>query len=206
MRFPKKTKLTKEEDNYIKFAAYEALLELDEHSLPVLPRFSRIINSSIFILPMQLVAQKLGHDKDCFLEAGKGIAMYVSDTKHFIILYDEQLPASDIRWTIARLFYLVKCGELESQPDIFHYSDNMEYIERCDAFAYYFTCPDIILEECSISKASDIIDYCKIPFSYADTKSKSLESAANTKSLQLIGKILKKNFASYIIERTENQK
>ena len=205
MRFSTKENLTKEEHIYLKFAAYSALIDFGEHVLPVLADFSQIINSSIYILPMQLISQKLGYEGNCFSEAGDGLAVYITETGHYIILFDEQSSSPDIRWTIARLFYLVWTGRLKDQPDVFHYTDNIEDTARCDIFAYYFTCPDIILKECSISNASDIIEYCGIPFSNADIKSRLLSTAADSKSLQLIEEILKTDFASDI-ERIRHMK
>lgn len=205
MRFPTKDNLTKEEHIYLKFAAYSALIDFGEHVLPVLSSFSQIINSSVYILPMQLISQKLGYEGNCFSEAGDGLAVYITETGHYIVLFDEQSASPDIRWTIARLLYLVWSGRLKDQPDIFHYTDNIEDTVRCDIFAYYFTCPDIILKECSINNASDIIEYCGIPFFNADIKSKLLCTAANSKSLQLIEEILKTNFASDI-ERIRHMK
>lgn len=198
MRSSKKEKITKEELLYIKLAAYSALLEFNEHILPVLSDFNQIINSSVYILSMQVISHKLGNKENCFSEAGKGLAIYVSESRHYIILYDDQLPSPDIRWTIARLLYLVWSEKLKDRPDIFHYMDNIEDTERCDAFAYYFTCPDIILEECGIHSASEIIQYCEIPFSYAYLKSRLLCTAATSKLLQPIEEILKKDFASDI--------
>lgn len=198
MRLSKKEKITKEEHLYIKLAAYSALIEFDEHILPVLSDFNQIITPSIYILSMQVISKKLGYEENCFSEAGKGLAIYVSESRHYIILYDDQLPPSDIRWTIARLLYLVWSEKLKDRPDIFHHMDNIEDSEKCDAFAYYFTCPDIILEECGIYSASEIIQYCGIPFSYADIKSRLLYTAATSKSLQPIEEILKKDFASDI--------
>lgn len=196
MRSSKNENITKEEHLYIKLAAYSALIEFNQHILPVLSNFNQIINSTVYIL--QMISQKLGYKKNCFSEAGKGLAIYVSDSKHYIILYDERLSSPDIRWTIARLFYLVWSEKLKDRPDIFHYMDNIEDIDRCDIFAYYFTCPDVILEECGINNASDIIKYCDIPFPCAETKSRLLRTAAASKSLQPIEEILKKDFASVI--------
>ncbi len=197
MRFSKREKLTKEEEYNIKFAAYSTLIDLNERSLPVLSEFTHLINSSIYILPLQFIIQKLGYNKNFFYETGDGVAIYVSETKHCIILYDEQLPDPDIRWTISKLLYLVKSGKLQNQPDIFHYSDCPENIEKCNVFAYYFTCPDVILKECNINNASDIIRYCKIPFLHANRKSRLLNNAADNNSLQSIEKILNTNFSSY---------
>ena len=90
MRFSTKENLTKEEHIYLKFAAYSALIDFGEHVLPVLPDFSQIINSSIYILPMQLISQKLGYEGNCFSEAGDGLAVYITETGHYIILFDEQ--------------------------------------------------------------------------------------------------------------------
>lgn len=205
MRSSKNKKITKEEHLYIKLAAYSALIEFDQHILPVLSNFNQIFNSAVYILSMQMISQKLGYNKNCFSEAGKGLAIYVSDSKHYIILYDEQLSSPDIRWTIARLLYLVWSEKLKERPDIFHYMDNIEDIDKCDIFAYYFTCPDVILEECGINNASEIIKYCEIPFLYAEAKSRLLRTAATSKSLQPIEEILKKDFASSI-ERIKHVK
>lgn len=200
MRFTRREPISKEEENYIRFTAYNTLIEFGETSLPVLSEFDQIINSSIFIFSMQSISRKLGHSEDYFSIGDKGIGIYVSMTGHHVLLYNDRLPSYEIRWTIARLLYLVISGKLERQPDMFHFADCHEDMERCDIFAYYFTCPDTILDKCEIRSAADIIAHCKIPFSYADKKSRSLGKAANTsiKSLQSLVEILKENFALFI--------
>lgn len=199
MRFFKREKISNEERRYIIFAAYDALLEFNEHSLPVLSDdFCRIVNSSIFIFPMQFVARKEGLPENYFSNAGSGMAMYVASTGHYIILYDEGLPPSGIRWTIARLIYLIKSGRLEEDPNVFHFSDDCTDSDKCDEFAYHFTCPDPILSECNISSASDIIKYCEIPFSFANIKSRLLKSSKNIPAIPSIEKALETNFRSYI--------
>lgn len=204
MRFFKREKISDEERRFITFAAYDALLEFDEHSLPVLSDFCRIVNSSIFIFPMQFVARKEGLTEDYFSHGGNGMAMYVSSTGHYIILYDEALPPSDIRWTIARLVYLIKSGRLEENPNVFHFSDYCADSDKCDEFAYHFTCPDPILNECSISSASDIINYCEIPFSFANKKSSLLKTSKNLRPIQFIEEALQINFRPYI-DRIKNE-
>ena len=199
MRFFKREKISNEERRYIIFAAYDALMEFHEHSLPVLSDdFCRIINSTIFIFPMQFVASQEGLSENYFSNVGSGMALYAASTGHYIILYDEELPSSDIRWTIARLIYLIKSGKLEENPNVFHFSDDCADSDKCDDFAYHFTCPDPILKECNISSASDIINYCEIPFSFANKKSRLLKISKYMPSIPIIEKALETNFRSYI--------
>ncbi len=198
MHFFKENDLSREEDKYIRFIAYDTLIDFDEKSLPVLSEFDHFINSSILILPMQYVARKGGHEEDYYSSGGKGIVMYVSATEHYIILYDEQMPDAEIRWTLSKLLYLVKSGIAYEKPDVFHYADRPNNEIHCEAFAYQFTCPDAILAECKINSASNIIEHCKIPFSYANIKSKLLETSTRIKSLQLAEKTLINNFQHYI--------
>lgn len=61
MHFFKENDLSREEDKYIRFIAYDTLIDFDEKSLPVLSEFDHFINSSILILPMQFVARKEDH-------------------------------------------------------------------------------------------------------------------------------------------------
>ncbi len=198
MRFFKREKISDEERRYIAFTAYETLLEFGERSLPVLSDFCRIVNSSIFIFPMQFIARKEGLTDGYFSHAGSGMALYADTTGHYIILYDEDLAPSGIRWTIARLLYLIKSGRLLETPNVFHFSDDCADSEKCDAFAYHFTCPDYILNECNISSASDIIKYCEIPFSFADKKSRLLKTSRGMPSMPAISEALDTRFRSYI--------
>lgn len=187
-----------EEKKYLRFMAYDTLIDFDEKSLPVFSEFDRFINSSILILPMQFVARMQGHDKDYYSSGGNGIVMYVSASDHYIILYNDLIPEPDIRWTISKLIYLVKSGIADERPNVFHYADYFEGEKHCERFAYQFTCPDVILNECDINSANSIIKHCKIPFSHANVKSKLLKSSINTKSLQMIEKNLLDNFRHYI--------
>lgn len=202
MRFFKREKISNEERRLIVSAAYDALLEFDEHSLPVLSdEFCRIVNSSIFIFPMQFVARKEGLTENYFSNAGSGMALYAATTGHYIILYDENLPGSRIRWTIARLIYLVKSGRLKENPNAFLFSDDCADSDKCDEFAYHFTCPEPILRECHINSASDIIKYCEIPFSFANIKSRLLKTSKNMPSMPALETALEANFRLYIDQK-----
>ena len=202
MRFFKREKISNEERRYIIFAAYDALMEFNEHSLPVLSNdFCRIVNSSIFIFSMQFVARKEGLMENYFSNAESGMALYAPTTGHYIILYNDELSPSDIRWTIARLVYLIKSGRLKKTPNVFHFSDDCADSDKCDEFAFHFTCPEPILKECNISSASDIIKYCEIPFSFANIKSRLLKTSKSIPSIPVIEKALKTNFSSYIDQK-----
>ena len=146
---------------------------------------------------MQFVAREEGYDEDYFLGGGSGVAMYVNATGHYIILYDEDQTPEQIRWTISKLIYLIKSGELEKCPNVFFFAD-YDKVSQSDFFAYQFTCPDIILKECGLREADEIIRHCKIHFSYANTKSRLLKMRTESKSLRFLEKILKKNFSEYI--------
>lgn len=200
----RKESLSAEEEKYIKFTAYDALIEFDANQLPVFPEFIQIIDSTIFIFPMQYVARKEGHHEGYFSTGGKGIVIYVRNTGHYIMLYDEQLTPEEIRWTISKLLYLIKSGDLENRPNVFHYADKGERIAHCNSFAYQFTCPDVVLKACGIQEADEIIQHCKIPFTYANIKSRLLKMATNSKSLQFAEKILKKSFSAYISSIRQN--
>lgn len=193
----KKYTLSEEEKKYIKFTAYDTLIELEIKQLPVFRQFCQIIDSTIFILSMQFVAREEGHDEDYFLIGGRGIVMYVQVTGHYIILFDENQTPEQIRWVIAKLIYLVKSGELKKHPNVFFLADH-DNVGQSEAFAYQFTCPDIILQECGIKNAADIIERCGIPFFHANRKSNLLKLVTYSKSLQFLEKTLKKNFSSYI--------
>lgn len=198
MRLSKKSRqISEEESRYINFIAYDALIDFGEKSLPVFPEFDRVIDSTIFILPMRTAAKMGGHEEDWYAVGGDGIVMYVSATGHYIILYDDQLPNPDIRWTISKMIYLIKSGTSEDQPNTFCRSDSDD-VDKYNTFAYQFTCPDIVLNECDISEASDIIKYCKIPFAHANIKSRLLKIAVKIKSLKLLEETLKENFRQYI--------
>lgn len=193
-----KSILSAEEEKFIKFTAYDALIEFDVTQLPVFPEFCQVIDSTILIFPMQFVAVQEGHPEDYFIHGGSGIVMYVQETRHYIALYDEQMSPEQIRWTISKMIYLIKSGNLEKRPNVFHYADKGEALEFCNSFAYQFTCPDIILNECRFDDANKIIKYCKIPFSYANTKIRLLKMVNTAKSMQFIENILKANFSIYI--------
>ena len=194
----KKNIISIEEEKYIKFTAYDTLIEFDTTQLPVLPQFCQVIDSTILIFSMQYVARQEGHPKDYFILGGSGIVMYVQETGHYIALYDEDMPPEQIRWTISKLIYLIKSGYLEKRPNIFHYADKGDALEYCNSFAYQFTCPDIILNECGIDDTDKIIKHCKIPFPYANVKSSLLKMVTSAKSLQFVEKTLKTNFSAYI--------
>lgn len=195
MRFREtKEKISTEETLYTKLVAYSTLIDFDEHELPVLSTFDRVI-SDIFILSMQYIDNKQAGKESFYTLLGNGGVIYVKDSGHYLLLYNELLPHENIRWVIAKLIYLVKSGKLDDSPDIFFHVE--EFSLLTDTFAYQFTCPDIILDECGISDASDIITYCQIPFSFAHRKCQILKRCS-TKTFQLAEEVLKKNFKSFI--------
>ena len=193
----RKAALSEEEEKYIKFTAYDTLIEFETKDLPVFPEFFQLINSNIFILSMQFISRKQGYAEDYFLIGGHGIVMYVQITDHYIILFDENQPPEQIRWIISKLISLVKSGRPKERPNVFFRAD-YDNVNQSETFAYQFTCPDIILSECGIQKADDIIEHCRIPFFHAEVKSNLLKLVTSSKSLQFLEKVLKNNFSAYI--------
>ena len=200
MSFNKREKLSKEERKYLKFSAYDALIEWNETSLPVSDDYLQKTKHDIFVLSMQFVSVRLGHEENYFSDLGENykdcFCMYVSATKHFLILYNEHLQPNERRWNISKGLSLIKLGVLELHPDTFisvHYDEL-----KSDEFSYFYTCPDVILNECDILSASKILKYCDIPFVQANKKETFLKKLIPSKSLQFIEELLKKNFSSFI--------
>lgn len=193
----KNAALSEEGEKYVKFTANDTLAELEIEQLHVFHQFYQIIDSTIFIFSMQFVTRKEGYEEDYFLIGGRGMAMYVEITGHYIILFNENQTEEQIRWTISRLIHLVKSGDLKKRPNEFLLAD-YDGVNQSDAFAYQITRPDIILTECGIQKADDIIKHCRIPFFRANRKSSLLELVMPSKLLKVLEKNLKKKFYSYI--------
>lgn len=198
MLFFKKKTLSKEEQNYMKFLAYDALVELSENSLPVIDEYTSACKHGIKIYSMQYAAAVSGEAEDFFIfeECSECFALYVGRSEHYLILYNDELPPDKRRWYISNALALIKLGMLEDSPNEF-FSIQRDPLHS-DEFSYYFTCPDVILDECNIKSPSDIIKYCKIPFSYANKKSMHLTNETSSKTFHTLEKVIKKNFSSFI--------
>jgi hypothetical protein len=193
MRFLKKTEISGEFRKFIKFTAYDTLIDFGANRLPVLNNLAAIISDSIFIMPIQAAFSDT--ERSFYNGYREGSVMYVNATGHYIILYDENLPADRIRWIISKLIYLIRNGSIDDFPNRFHTVNDND--QESNIFAYYFTCPDIILSKCNIINADDIITYCQIPFNHAAAKSKMIELTSSS-TFRRIEDVLLKNFRSFI--------
>lgn len=202
MLFFKKTKLSKEEKKYMQFLAYDTLVELNEISLPVIDQYASAYEHGIRIYSMQYAAQQLGEKEDYFLLEGcsECFAEYVGGTEHYLILYNDHLPADKRRWYISKAIALIRLGLLDNSPNEFF--SIQRHTTHSDEFSYYFTCPDVVLSECNIFNPSDIIKYCCIPFFYANRKSMYLARSNPSKSLRRLDEIIKTNFSPFIHKKT----
>lgn len=206
MIFFKKNILSKEEKKYMQFLAYDALVELNEKSLPVMEKYASAYKHGIRICSMQYAAADFGENEDYFILDGfsECFVVYVKRADHYLILYNENLPPDKRRWYISRAIALIKLGIPDNSPN--EYFSIQRDIIHSDEFSYYFTCPDVVLSECNIKNSSDIIRYCKIPFSYANKKSYRLTKATSSKTFQTLEKMLKRNFSSFIEAYIKNDK
>lgn len=198
MIFFKKNTLSKEEKKYMQFLAYDMLVELNENSLPVMEEYLSACRNGIRIYSMQFAAAQCGEAEDHFILDGcsECFALSVDYADHYLILYNEELPLDKRRWCIARAIALIKLGILDNSPNEY-FSIQRDVIHSTE-FSYYFTCPDVILNECGIKKSTDIIKYCKIPFSYANKKSQYMAKATPSKAFRMLEEVIKKNFSAFI--------
>lgn len=181
----------------MKFLAYDTLVELSESSLPVIDEYSSAYKHGIKIYSMQYAAADFGEPEDFFILDGcnECFALSVGCEDHYLILYNDELPPDKRRWYVSSAIALIKLGLLDNSPN--EYFSIQHDTLHSDEFSYYFTCPDIILEECNIKSSSDIIKYCKIPFYYANKKSQHLDETSS-KTFHALEKVIKKNFSSFI--------
>ena len=147
---------------------------------------------------MQYAATDRGESEDYLILEGcsECFALYVANSDHYLILYNEELPQDTRRWYISRAIALIKLGMLDNSPNEF-FSIQRDVIHS-EEFSYYFTCPDVILGECNIKNSSDIIKYCRIPFPYANKKSRYLAKATVSKTFRTLEEMIKRNFSAFI--------
>ncbi len=198
MIFFKKNTLSREEKKYMQFLAYDLLVELNENALPVINKYASAYKHGFHIYSMQAVAAQFGEAEDYFILPGcsECFALYVGDSDHYLILYNEELPLDKRRWYISRALALIKFGMLDNSPN--EYFSIQRDVIHSEEFSYHFTCPDIILDECDIKSSSDIIKYCNIPFFYANKKSRYLAKATASKTFRTLEKMIKRNFSAFI--------
>lgn len=198
MLFFKKKSLTKEEQKYMQYLAYDTLVELSEHSLPVIEEYTSACEHGIKIVSMQYAASCSGKPEDFFIlgDCTECFALYVGRTDHYLILFNEELPPDQRRWYISKALAMIKLGMLDDTPNEF-FSIERDPLHS-DEFSYFFTCPDIILEECDIKSPSDIIRYCNIPFANANKKSRYLAKVSSSKAFRTLEETIKKNFSAFI--------
>lgn len=193
-------KLSLEEESFIKFSAYNALIEYEEAWLPVNDRIWNKSQYDIFYIPIKYYGMQEYNDENYFSWIGpeyeKGFGRYISSTGHYLLFYNDNLSYEEQHWQTAKLIALARLHILDDNPDMYYKIDDRD--PKLEAFAYFYTCPDIILNECHICTAADIITYCRIPFPYANYKSQNLKEQNMSKAFQHMENILKENFAEFI--------
>ena len=169
-------KINLEEAKEICIRAYEALIKYDITELPIPITYQ----PDILAVPIQVFAMECHMSnrravRDCEY---RGIVYYADEVNKYVILYNDEDPIELRRWEVA-----LGIGYIEMWKEL-QLSRQMErtYIAlknsqlAVDEFAYYFTCPDLVLQECGIRTPEDIIEFCSIPFNNAREKSKRLKT------------------------------
>lgn len=175
LRMKKLRNIDCEETKAICIRAYEALIKYDINMLPI----PIVYNSGILVVPIQTFAYYCNmNDKKAVRRCEhRGIVYYADEVDKYVVLYNNDDPISLKRWVIA-----LGIGYIEMWKDL-HLSRQMKrtYIALKDSgrvvdeFAYSFTSPDVILKECGINTAEDIMAFCEIPFNNAREKCKKLK-------------------------------
>lgn len=187
-------KLTKQDDNFIKRIAYDALIEFQISELPV----TLELNSSyVSLLPMQALNQPAIYpDMSPFFKCyGEyGFSCYLRKYDCFYIFYNNELPETLIRWTIASALSSIELDAL--QDNLFSVVSEKNATQ--ETFAMYFTCPDPVLKACNFQNTEDILQHCQIPFRQGRRKSLSLRKTLFPFNFSITEKRLLKQFSDYI--------
>lgn len=186
----KRKRIPDTKEMLIKSSAYDALIEHDICSLPV----SMPQDQTVIVFPMQCLKEP---PINCDIYKYDGVLMRLGtdDNKHYVLMYDNQLPHRVQNWVISKLLFYVKNGIADQYPNAYI---NCDSLNDADSFASHFTCPDVILEACEIKSTEEIMDYCEIPFDAAFCKSKYLKTGYEKFVSTTLEKVILNNFKSFL--------
>lgn len=191
----KKTRYNTKEDMDAKSHAYNALAEYKITSLPV--TLHDIRESKIYISSWQRYFRTDSKPMyfDTNLRNGAVMSLGENSNMHYVIFYDGNLTEPTRNWIIAKLIYYIRSGFADENP---HKYITCDASHQAEIFATYFTCPDIVLEECNILSAEDIMEYCQVPFSVAERKARYLKNGHNKFIYSALENLVKEKFELYI--------
>lgn len=199
-----------EEAKEICMKAYEALIKYDISMLPAPVEFI----PGILIVSIQVFATacNMSEEKAIRQCGHRGIVYYADEVDKYVILYNYNDPIELRRWIITLgIGYIELWKELNLSHLMKRTYISLNNSHRTiDEFAYSFTGPDIVLEECEMNTVEEIIAFCGIPFNHAREKFKRLKiESSDPNSLELrINGIIKDTFSAFIknMKRLKEQK
>lgn len=181
-------------DDLIRLSAYDVLVRLDVHSLPVdpLPLFD--IEPSIHYNSVQNLSIYNHISVDEIIPPGSAGILYRARHGKDYIYINEDYQCPQKLWNIALAIGALELDAVPYQSYIEIPQDNASVT----AFAYYFLAPDVVLDACHLHSQSKIFEYCCIPFAESLRKSKKMRFRFIRKKSTGVEKIILKNFKEYI--------
>lgn len=181
-------------DDLIRLSAYDLLVRMDVHSLPINPIRLFEIEPSIYYNSVQNLAIHTGIPLEKIISPDSaGLIYRINDGKDYIYINtDFSLP--QILWNIV---LAIAALELDAVP-YRTYFDIPQNRYSVTEFAYYFLAPDVILEACNFVTQEKIFQYCLLPFRESVKKARKMKFRFKRRKSSGVEKILALNFRSYI--------
>lgn len=181
-------------DDLIRLSAYDMLVRLDIHSLPVdpLPLFD--IEPSIHYNSVQNLSIYNHISVDEMITPGSAGILYRNRHGKDYIYINEDYQCPQKLWNIALAIGALELDAVPYQTYVDIPQDN----SSVTAFAYYFLAPDVILDACHMHSQSKIFEYCRIPFVESHRKARKMRFRLIHKKSIGAEKTILENFHDYI--------
>ena len=181
-------------DDLIRLSAYDLLVRLDIHSLPV--DLLRLFDTepSIHYNSVQNLALYNHIPLDNLVTPGSAGILYRIRNGDDYIYINEDYQFPQKLWNIA-----LAIGALELDVVPYHsYVDIPQDHPSVTTFAYYFLAPDVVLDACHLHSQRKIFEYCRLPYAESHRKARKIRFCLLRKKSIGAEKTILSNFKEYI--------
>lgn len=186
---------------------------------------SFLLDQGVSALPVSpgVVARQSGWEVSCYAAFAARIhkdvehlkAMYDNDgfvfwsgkTQSYVLCYNDNAPASEIRWTLTHEIGHIILSHVSPDCPILarNGAGNTFYEMEADSFALRVLCPACILQECGVDTLDGVASMCGVPCSRARSALTYVQRFAADRQTAPLVLRLKCQFADFIKDNKKNR-